>query len=59
MERRGQTDKSSAAYETAHTKEQADVYNKKEHAKWMEESSRSVEQHAEKSDWIACSVKEC
>ena len=59
MERRDRTDKSSTAYETAHKKEKVDAKKKREHAKWLEESSRSEEQHAEKSDWIAYSVKEC
>ena len=56
---RDQTDKFSTAYETAHRKEKVDVQNNKEHEKWVEGSSRSVEQHVEKSDWTACSVKEC
>ena len=59
MERIDQTDKFSTAYETAHRKEKADVQNKKEHEKWLEGSSRFVEQHVEKSDWTTCSVKEC
>ena len=59
MDRKAQRDKSSTACETAHTKEKVDAKKKREHAKWLEESSRSEEQHAEKSDWIAYSVKEC
>src|SRR5437870_1972159 len=50
MERMDQTDKFSTAYETTHRKEKADVQNKKEHEKWLEGSSRFVEQHVEKSD---------
>ena len=53
-----QTDKFSTAYETVHTKEKVDMQNKV-HEKWLEGSSRFVEQHVEKSDWTTCSVKEC
>ena len=40
-------------------KEKVGETNEMEYEELVEESSRSVEQHAEKSDWIACSVKEC
>ena len=58
-EKRCQRSKSSAACETDHTKEKADVQNTTEHGKWMEESSRSAVQHAEMNGWTICSVKEC
>ena len=49
-EKRDQKGRSSTAYETAHMKAKADAKNKKEYEKWMEESSRSAEQHAGKND---------
>ena len=58
-ERRAQKGRFSTACETAHMKSKADVKNKKEYEKWMEESSRSAEQHAGKNDWTTYSVKEC
>ena len=59
MERIDQRDKFSTAYETALRKKNADVLNKKVHEKFLEGSSRFVEQHAEKSDWTTCCMKEC
>ena len=50
MEKRDQKGRSSTAYETAHKKAKADAKSKKEYEKWMEESSRSEEQHAGKND---------
>jgi hypothetical protein len=49
-EKRDQKGKSLTAYETAHKKARADAKKKKEYEKWMEESSRSAEQHAGKND---------
>ena len=49
-EKRDQKGRSSTAYETAHKKARADEKKKKEYEKWMEESSRSVEQHGRKND---------
>ena len=50
MEKRDQKGRSSTAYETAHMKAKADAKNKKKYEKWLEESSRSAEQHAGKND---------
>ena len=58
-EKRDQRDKSSAAYETAHTKEKVDAQNKWECEKAMEESSRFAERHAGKIYWTVCIVREC
>ena len=55
MEKTDQKGRSPAAYETAHMKAKADVKKKKECEKWMEESSRSAEQHAGKNDQTAYS----
>ena len=49
MEQRCQRGKSSTACETERTEEKADVQNTTEHRKWMEESSRSALQHAERN----------
>ena len=58
MERTDQTDKFSTVYETAHRKEKTDVQNKKEHEKWLEGSSRFVEQHVEKNMDLACTLQQ-
>ena len=39
-------------------KQGRDAKKKKEYEKWMEESSRSAEQHAGKNDYTAYSAKE-
>ena len=48
-EKKVQRDNSSAAYETAHTKEKVDAQNKREGEKATEESSRFAERHAGRS----------
>ena len=59
MKKSHRRDRSSTVYETDYTREKADEKSKMEYEKWMEESSRSVEQRAEKSAWKAYSAKEC
>ena len=49
-EKRDQKGRSSIAYGTAHKKARADAKKKKEYEEWMEESSRSAEQHVGKND---------
>ena len=50
MEKRDKKGRSSTAWETAYMTVMADAKNKKEYEKWIEESSRSAEQHAGKND---------
>ena len=50
LEKSNKKGRSSTAYETVHMKANADAKNKEEYEKWMEESSRSAEQHAGKND---------
>ena len=57
--KRDQRDKSSIAYETAHTKEKVDVHNKWECEKSMAENSRFAERHTGRIYWTAYIVKEC
>ena len=49
-EKRDQKGSSSTAYETAHKKAKADAKKKKVYEDWMEESTRSAEQHVGKND---------
>ena len=59
MRRRDQRGRTSTAYEIAHRKEKADEKREKEYEEYMEESSRSVEQHVGRSGQIVYSVREC
>ena len=49
MEKRDQKGRSSTAYEIS-KKARADAKKKKAYEKWMEESSRSAEEHVGKND---------